>query len=123
MTQTRACYRRQSDHVIRQLVRGAAEGDERAWAHLVEEFGGLVWAIARAYGLSEHDAADVSQRTWQRLVENLDRLHHPARLGAWLATTARRQCMQQLRHAWRVIPAGDDVPEQSATRPRLTLSC
>ncbi len=108
---------RRSDAVVSRLVRRAAGGDQRAWDELIEEFGGLVWGTARAYGLSEADAADVSQITWQRMVEHLGRLHDPARVGAWLATTARRQCIQQLRNTSRVIPRGDDLPEQVSHAP------
>jgi RNA polymerase sigma factor (sigma-70 family) len=102
---------RRSDAVIARLVNLAAKGDQYAWNELVEEFGGLVWATARSYRLSHADADEVSQTTWLRLFENLDRLHDPAHVGAWLATTARRECIQQLRRASRVIPT-DDVPEQ-----------
>jgi RNA polymerase sigma factor (sigma-70 family) len=51
------------------------------------------------------------------LVEHLDRLHDPARVGAWLATTARRQCIKQQRGASRLIPHGDDLPEQISQAP------
>jgi RNA polymerase sigma factor (sigma-70 family) len=108
---------RRSDELVSRLVARAADSDQGAWNELVEEFGGLVWSTVRAYGLSNDDAAEVSQITWQRLVEHLDRLQDPARVGAWLATTARRQCLQQLRHASRVIPCGDDMPEQVSDAP------
>lgn len=108
---------RRSDELASRLVRRAAEGDQRAWDQLVERFGGLVWGIARAYRLSNADAAEVSQATWLCLVENLHRLHDPARVGAWLATTARRQCIQQLGRTSRVIPRGDDLPEQVSEAP------
>ncbi|MDQ3849044.1 MAG: sigma-70 family RNA polymerase sigma factor [Actinomycetota bacterium] len=113
---SRVARARRSDEVVRRLVHGAAAGDQRAWDELVEEFGGLVWSIARAHGLNDADAADVSQVTWLRLVEHLDRLHDPARVGAWLATTARRQCLQVCRTA-APIPAGDDLPDQVSDAP------
>ena len=67
-------------------------GDEAAWAAIVDRFSGLVWSTARSHRLSNADAADVVQLTWLRLVEHLDRINDPERLGAWLATTARREC-------------------------------
>ncbi|MDQ3676515.1 MAG: sigma-70 family RNA polymerase sigma factor [Actinomycetota bacterium] len=99
-----------------QLVRRATAGEQRAWNELVEEFAALVWGVARGHGLDEADAADVSQTTWLRLVEHLDRVHDPARVGAWLATTARRECIQLLRRS-RVIPCGDDLPELVSEAP------
>lgn len=86
------------------LVRGAAEGDERAWVALVERFSGLVWSVARAYRLSQADAADVSQTTWLRLAEHLGDIHEPLGVGAWLATTTRRECLRSLQKARRTVP-------------------
>jgi RNA polymerase sigma factor (sigma-70 family) len=96
---------------VASLVERAAAGDECAWNDLVSEFGGLVWAIARAYRLREADAAEVAQITWTRLVENVHRLNDPARVGPWLATTARRECLRVLRQGARIVPRGDDFPE------------
>jgi RNA polymerase sigma factor (sigma-70 family) len=93
---------------IAALVTAAAAGDQHAWNGLVDKFAGTVWAIARGYRLNAADAADVSQTTWLRLVENLNRIEQPERVGAWLATTARREALRILRMAGRQIPNGDD---------------
>jgi len=90
-----------------QLVRGAADGDETAWRGLVERFSGLVWAVARAHRLTNADAADVFQTTWLRLAEHIGRIERPDRVGAWLATAARRECLQNLRSAARATPTDD----------------
>jgi len=90
-----------------QLVLGAAGGDEVAWRGLVDRFSGLVWAVARAHRLGDSDAADVYQTTWLRLAEHIRRIDHPDRVGAWLATAARRECLQSLRAAGRVLPTDD----------------
>lgn len=91
------------------LVRRAADGDASAWEALVRRFEGLVWAVARGFGLGSADAADVSQTTWLRLVEHLGRIREPDRVGAWLATTARHECLRVLRYSGRQIPTSDDV--------------
>jgi RNA polymerase sigma factor (sigma-70 family) len=67
-----------------------------------------VWAIARAHRLSAADAADVSQTTWLRLLEHLGRIEQPERIGAWLATTARRESLHVLRMTGRQTPNGYD---------------
>src|SRR5436190_13431579 len=82
---------------VETVVRAAAAGDQAAWNELIERFQGLVWATARSFRLSRADAADVAQTTWLRLVENLDRIREPEHLGAWLATTARREALRHLR--------------------------
>ena len=94
---------------IAKLVEAAAGGDSGAWDRLVDRFASTVWAIARAHRLNSADAADVSQTTWLRLVENLDRIQQPERVGAWLATTARRESLRILRLSGRQVPTGDDM--------------
>jgi RNA polymerase sigma factor (sigma-70 family) len=91
------------------LVTAGAAGDSGAWNQLVDRFAGMVWAVARGYRLSAADAADVSQTTWLRLVEHLNRIEQPERLGAWLATTARHEALRVTRQASRQLPVGDDV--------------
>ena len=96
---------------VAQLVRAAAAGDEAAWNRLVEAYSGLVWAIARSHRLDDAGAADTTQATWLRLLEHLGDLRDPDRVGAWLATTARRECLCVLRAGNRQVPYGDDLPE------------
>lgn len=85
----------------------AACGDQSAWESIVSAYSGLVWAVARGYRLSSADAADVFQGTWLRLVEHLDDIRDAGRLGAWLATTARREALGLLRRANKDIPVDD----------------
>ena len=91
-----------------ELVLRAVDGDAGAWNAIVDRFAGMVWAIARRHRLSAADAADVSQTTWLRLVEHLDRIEKPDRIGMWLATTARHESLRVLRIAARQGPARDD---------------
>lgn len=98
-------------------VAAAAAGDRDAWNRLTDAYGGLIWAIARNHRLSSADAADVSQTAWLRLVENIDRLTDPARVGAWLATTTRRECLRLQARTKRTILVADEV-DPSADRLR-----
>lgn len=90
-------------------MRAAAGGDQAAWDALVQRFSGLVWSIARAHRLGAADAADVSQTAWLRLVENLGRLRDPDRVGAWLATTSRNECLRVIRRSGRQVPTDLDA--------------
>ncbi len=96
---------------VAELVRAAAEGDQAAWNGLVDRYNGLVWSVARSHRLAAADASDVVQTTWLRLVENLGRLQDPERVGAWLATTARRECLRTLRHSARLLPT-EELPDE-----------
>jgi RNA polymerase sigma factor (sigma-70 family) len=84
-----------------ELVTAAASGESAAWDALVNRYTGLLWSVARGFRLDQADAADAVQTAWLRLVEHLDRLHDPEHVGAWLATTVRRECLRQLRRSGR----------------------
>lgn len=92
------------------LVGAAGTGDQTAWNELVDGFSGLVWSVVRGHGLYGAEAADISQTVWLRFVEHLDRIREPERAGAWLATTARHECLRVLRRRGRSIPVAD-TPE------------
>jgi RNA polymerase sigma factor (sigma-70 family) len=104
--------RRLRDQEVAQLVRAARAGDRDAWDELVLAFGGMIRSVARAHRLGDAAAADVAQTTWLLLLEHLDDLIEPSRVGPWLATTARRECLRVLRDAQRLRPCSDDLPEQ-----------
>ena len=77
-------------------MRGAVGGDQSAWERLVEQYARLIWAMTREFKLADSDAADVAQATWLRLLEHIDRIEHPERIGSWLATTARHECLRHM---------------------------
>jgi hypothetical protein len=79
------------------LVARAGAGDQVAWDQLVDRYGGLVWAVARAHGLGPADASDVSQVTWLLLTQHLGSLQQPEGLGDWLLRTAAREACRMRR--------------------------
>jgi RNA polymerase sigma factor (sigma-70 family) len=105
------------------LLDAAAAGDQGAWDAIVDRFSGLVWATARAHRLSQADAADVAQTTWLRLVEHLGSIREPEALGAWLATTARREALRLIRRGTRELPTDEldlfEEPSAEAVDRRL----
>src|SRR5947209_4915761 len=90
---------------VADLVRRAGEGDRWAWERLVEQYSRLIWAITRDFKLVESDAADVMQVTWLRLLENIHKIENPDRVGSWLASTARNECLRHLAARKRVVLA------------------
>jgi RNA polymerase sigma factor (sigma-70 family) len=100
---------------VTRLVRRAASGDQHAWEGLVEKYGRLIWSITRDFKLVESDAADVFQTTWMRLIEHIDRIQHADRVGSWLASTARNECLRCLANRKRVVLSyGEDTFEEAA---------
>jgi RNA polymerase sigma factor (sigma-70 family) len=105
------------------LVRAARGHDHGAWEELVGRYGGMVRGVAASYRLSESDVADVAQNTWLRAFERLDTLREPDRLGGWLATIARRECLAILRRTVREVTDGllDDDVRSTAPGPEATV--
>ena len=96
------------------LVRAAAAGDQGAWDALVDRFSGLLWAVARAHRLREADAADVVQTTWLNFVQHLGAIREPDSVAAWLATTARRECLRTIGRNRRHVLTDQETNQQPA---------
>src|SRR5579863_8556474 len=97
---------------IASLVRGAAAGDRQAWERLVDQYARLIWSITADFKLAESDAADVAQTTWLRLLEHIDRIEYPDRVGSWLAATARNECLRSLAARKRVVLGHEDAESE-----------
>ncbi|MFF7734421.1 sigma-70 family RNA polymerase sigma factor [Streptomyces sp. NPDC007984] len=105
------------------LVQAAADGDAGAWKALVEGLSPLVWSVVRAHRLSDADAHEVYQTAWFRFAQHLGRIREPGKAGAWLASTARHECLKVIRNSQRLTltddprlldrVSEDDTPEQS----------
>ena len=96
---------------VASLVRRAGEGDRQAWEALVDQYARLIWSITNEFKLAESDAADVAQTTWLRLLQHIDRIEHPDRVGSWLAATARNECLRNLAARKRVVVVDHDDDE------------
>lgn len=97
-----------ADLDVARLVHKAGGGTEAAWERLVDQYSRLIWSITREFKLPENDAADVVQTTWLRLIEHINRLRHPERVGSWLAATARNECLRTLAVRKKVVLTLED---------------
>ena len=91
------------------LVEAAAAGEAQAWHELIDRYAVLIRSVCRSHRLCDADADDVAQLTWLRAVEHIGRLRDPDRFGAWVGTTARRECLRVLQGRKRVVPTCDEV--------------
>src|SRR4051794_6907428 len=107
LTDVRAARRGERDTAA--LVAAAAEGEPQAWRELIDRYAVLIRCVCRSHRLADADADDVAQLTWLRAVEHIGRLRAPDRFGAWLGTTARRECLRVLQGRRRVVPTADEV--------------
>ena len=107
LTDRRAAQRGERDTAS--LVEAAAAGEAQAWQELIDRYAVLIRSVCRSHRLCEADGEDVAQLTWLRAVEHIGRLRDPERFGAWVATTARRECLRVLQGRKRVVPTCDEV--------------
>jgi RNA polymerase sigma factor (sigma-70 family) len=98
------------------LLQGIGNGDPGAWNEIIRRYGNLVSTTVRSFRLQEADALDAIQMTWLRLTENADRVQFPERLGGWLVTTARHECLRILRQA-KLRPHLTDMAPESVADP------
>ena len=96
------------------MVAAAAGSDARAWEALVRQYSRLVLSVARGCGLSDADAADVSQTVWLRLLEHVGRLRNPERVASWLCTTTRNEAMRVAKQRRLTTPV-DELDSLSGT--------
>ncbi|TDP89914.1 RNA polymerase sigma factor [Labedaea rhizosphaerae] len=96
------------DEPVRPLLQRAAKGMDSAWREIVQRYAPLVFAVCHRYGIGGADAQDVAGSVWLGLVAHLDRIREPEALPGWIATTAKNECLAQLRHRARQIPTDAD---------------
>lgn len=89
----------------RDLIQRCRQGSVGAWQQVLNRYERLVFSVPLRYGLSQDDAADVTQYTFTVLVQNMDDLADDSRLGAYLSTVARRNTWRLLERTRREIPS------------------
>jgi RNA polymerase sigma factor (sigma-70 family) len=116
---------------IELLCRYAREGSEEAFAELVHQRLGFVYAVAlRGVGGDAHLAEDVAQRVFARLARKAPQLAERTVLAGWLYRTTRFVAVDVVRAEHRrrrreqeaqLMQAPDDTPQTDweAIRPEL----
>ncbi len=97
------------------LVRECLEGNNAAWAALIDKYRRLVASIPLKYQLAPDDAADVFQQVWIDLYRDLGRLERVEGLRSWLITAAARRCLLSKKRQQRNVPI-DDLEHDLADR-------
>lgn len=95
-------------------------GNTMTWDGILRRYGKLVSAIVRSFRLQDADTLDAIQMTWLRLAENAHSIQFPERLGGWLATTARRECLHilcQAKHTPDLIDVLSETLADSSEGP------
>ena len=104
----------ESDHAIREAVARARGGDRAAHEYLYLEFAGDVQRYVRGIVVQPHDAEDITQNVFIKLLGSLDRYEErESPFSAWLMRVARNAALDHLRRQ-RAVAAEELAPSVSA---------
>ena len=81
-------------------------------ANLYRRHVGMVYQICLMMMKNVPDAEDATQTVFQKAMEYKKPFRDPEHEKAWLITTARNQCRDQLKHWWRTRQAGEEALER-----------
>jgi RNA polymerase sigma factor (sigma-70 family) len=74
------------------LVKECLNGNQAAWAALLQKYGDLIYSIPLKFGLSQEDANDIFQQTCFQLLRSLVNLRDFQSLPAWLIKVTTHLC-------------------------------
>jgi len=115
-------------NVERTWVLQARQGNQRAFAKLVEAYQGPVYNLAYRMLGNAGDAEDAAQETFLRAYSHLGSYDPKRKFSSWLLAIASNYCIDQLRRRrinwvsveelppWQPLRAQTPDPEQSAIR-------
>jgi len=85
----------------KKLVASCRDGDTSAYASLVKEYSGRIFAIC--YGMlgDAHDAEDIAQQTLLRGLANIRQIRRNEKFGPWITRIARNLCVDYIRKRQR----------------------
>ncbi len=115
-TESRSQAERQWSDV--RLVSACRQGNEQAWAALIDKYKNLIFSIPIKYGFSRTDAADIFQAVCADLVAELPRLRNPTALPKWLMQATAHRCWRTRRQESRYSSDEDDL-RRLEERPTL----
>ena len=105
----------------RELVRRLKNGDETAYAEMVEQHAGRVYNLALRILGDESTAEDVLQETFLNAFRSIDRFEGRSRLSTWLYRIANNAALMHLRKKEPMVfsidepmetNSGDQIPRQ-----------
>lgn len=101
---------RPEDSSDAQLISRCLQGDQEAWAALIDKYKNLIYSIPIKLGMYQ-DAADIFQSVCVDLLSELPQLREHRALPKWLMQTCYHKCLRHQRAAARLVelePEGTD---------------
>jgi RNA polymerase sigma factor (sigma-70 family) len=97
------------------LVQACRDGDEEAWAALIQRYRRLIYSIPVRYGAQPADAADIFQAVCLELYAELPKLRKVESLRSWLISVTTHQAFHWKQRVRRRGAREGDAEEAEAT--------
>jgi len=102
------------------LVRECLNGNQDAWAALLQKYRNLIYSVPLKYGLSREESHDIFQQACVQLLRRLGEIRDLDSLPAWLIKVTTHLCFYWISKEKRFEPASletdlgpaPEVPEQ-----------
>jgi RNA polymerase sigma-70 factor (ECF subfamily) len=114
------------------VLETAREGDTRAASELIELFYARIYAFLRRLSGNDADAADLTQRTFSRVWDSLQRFAGRSTVSSWIHGIAYHVYVDWRRTVgrtearsdewWRLQPDGSATPDETAVRSDLSAA-
>lgn len=89
------------DEALAEVIRGAQRGESASFDRLVESYLGRIYGFLYRVTGSKHDAEDLMQEVFLRLVRTIAAYEHVGRFDAWLFRIAANLARDRVRRARR----------------------
>jgi RNA polymerase sigma factor (sigma-70 family) len=105
-----------------QLVRACLDGDEEAWAVLIEKYKVLIYSIPSRYGARPEDCADIFQMVCLDLFTELPKLRKAGALRSWLISVTAHASLRWKRRGRRREEREDHDLDAIPPEPAIAAS-
>ncbi len=99
------------DAALAQVIRGAQRGEAAAYDRLVDAFAHRLIGFLHRQSGSRHDAEDLLQEVFLRVVRTIGSYHHDGRFEPWLFRIAANLARDRIRRVRRSIEWPESVSQ------------
>lgn len=102
-----------------ELVRECLQGNQEAWADLIDKYKNLIYSVPIKYGFSREEAGDIFQEVCLGLLSELKSIREPKALAKWLLMVTAHKCFRWKKRAQRLVSldSEEDAPGMTPEVP------